>query len=258
MERRLSRRGRALDRVNAADYGDPAEPRGAPRDVDPAPLAWMLSVHLGTVQGDPAASMRVLAEGPDAEVHLARLLGACEYAARQTGGSMTRVVITSGDDPFADAVQALVESGLAAAAAVFRGMDAHDRSRVLDIIMDLLAQAIYRAADRSRRRSDTAGRGRGARRRSAAALTDLRVPAIRTQSEPGCACWPSRRGRRGGGGPGSWCLPGLVSLRRLVGFPQPGSRCARPWAAKIFFTPRKTSWPPGPPGGVPLPRGAAA
>ena len=86
------------------------------------------------------AMRRAVGRLPDAEIHLARLLGACEYAARLTGGSLARVVTPGGDDdPFGDAVQALTRDGLAAAAAVFRRTSAHNRKRVLDIILDYWA-----------------------------------------------------------------------------------------------------------------------
>jgi hypothetical protein len=130
-----------VDTVDADEYRDPDEPRAGRRDVDPAPLAWLLSVQLGTVQGDLAGSMRVLAEGPDADVHLARLLGACEYAARKTGGSLARVTYPAGiGSELWDAVRALASGSLGAAAKVFREMSAGDRYQALDAILDYWAR----------------------------------------------------------------------------------------------------------------------
>lgn len=124
--------------VDSPDYGGRPEDRRIPRvyDVDPAPLARLLSVQLGTIEGDEADSMRVLAKHPDAPVHMAHLLGACEYAARKTGGSMTQAVSPAADNPFADAVQALHDGGLAGATAAFRAMDDDTRNRVLDALLD--------------------------------------------------------------------------------------------------------------------------
>jgi hypothetical protein len=137
-----------VDPVDADDYRDPDEPRRGRRDVDPAPLAWLLSVQLKTVESDPpgstrvlVGSMRVLAEGSDADIHLARLLGACEYAARKTGGTLARVVHPAGDGSVLwDAVQALVSGGLGAAAKVFREMPPGDRYCALDAILDYWAR----------------------------------------------------------------------------------------------------------------------
>jgi hypothetical protein len=87
-----------LQWVDSPDYGGRPEDRRIPRvyDVDPAPLAMLLSVQLGTIEGDETESMRELAEHADAPVHM----------------------------------------GLASAAAAFRMMDADTRSRVLDILLN--------------------------------------------------------------------------------------------------------------------------
>jgi hypothetical protein len=126
--------------VDSPDFGGSPADRRIPRvyDVDPAPLARLIAVALKAVPGDWGKLVRELAEDDrDGPIHLVHLLAACEYAARRTGGSLTRVGGILG--PLADA---LSEGGIKDAVEAAQIMDAETRAGVLDLLTDHCCSAV--------------------------------------------------------------------------------------------------------------------
>jgi hypothetical protein len=89
-----------LQWVDSPDFGDEPEDRriGSVYDVDPAPLSRVLGAILGIASDDLTERMRELAnDDRDGPIHIIHLLGACEYAANQTGGGMPGAAFAPGD-----------------------------------------------------------------------------------------------------------------------------------------------------------------
>ncbi len=131
--------------VDSPDYGGRPEDRRGLRvnDVDPAPLARLIAAQLGIIDGNFAEAAQAIADDEhDGPIHLAHLVAACEYAAAETGGSMSFITRGQSGDPFSDLVKALREGGLASATAAAKGIDPYDRVRVLDILLRYLLAPI--------------------------------------------------------------------------------------------------------------------
>jgi hypothetical protein len=126
--------------VDSPDFGGSAAERRIPRvyDIDPAPLARLIAVGLRVVPGDWGELARQLAEDErDGPIHLVHLLAACEYAARRTGGSLTRVGGILG--PLAGSLH---DGGIKGAVEAAQAMDAVTRAGVLDLLVDHCCRAV--------------------------------------------------------------------------------------------------------------------
>jgi hypothetical protein len=144
--------------VDSPDFGDAPEDRRIKRvyDVDPAPLARVIATYLGLINDDLSGAMRDLAnDDKDGPIHLVHLLGACEHAARGTGGGMPGSDGPRGDGAArlisasvsGDALPALVDAlragGYPAATQLARSMDADTRRRVLDSLLQYWGAPIF-------------------------------------------------------------------------------------------------------------------
>ena len=127
--------------VDSPEYGGGVGDRRGlvAHDVDPAPLARLVAVKLGIIDGDLGDAARVIAEderiGP---VHVAHLLAACQYGAVRTGGSMGFVARGPAGEPFTELCLALLEGGRAAAAAAAKMLSPPDRAVVLEVLLSYL------------------------------------------------------------------------------------------------------------------------
>jgi hypothetical protein len=105
-------------------------------NTDPAPLARLIAVDLGIIDGDVTQAARAIAEderhGP---IHIAHLLAACEFAAIQVGGSMPVPAPGEPGDLLTSLGRALRDGGLAGARAAAAALDPHDRVRALDLLL---------------------------------------------------------------------------------------------------------------------------
>ncbi|MFF5261432.1 hypothetical protein ACFY4C_21015 [Actinomadura viridis] len=139
-----------LQWVDSPDYGEDPRNRRIPKvyDVNPAPLARMLAAALHITGDDVTDRMRELADDErDGPIHLVHLLGACEYAAQQTGGGLpgsgapagtpTTLAITEtvSGDPITQLVNALRQGGFPAATQKARDLGAENRYRILDVLI---------------------------------------------------------------------------------------------------------------------------
>ena len=139
-----------LQWVGSPDFGEKLGNRrnSSLYDVDPAPIARLLAVALKLVDGDLRQCMRRIAEDErDGPIHIVHLAAACEYAAMQTGGGLPRpggptgspasraIVMTVSPDALPAIVAALREDGLAAATAIARALDVHERTNILDVLL---------------------------------------------------------------------------------------------------------------------------
>jgi hypothetical protein len=127
--------------VDSPDYGGRPENRRGLRvyDVDPAPLARLVATKLGITGISLAEAARAVADDErDGPIHIAHLAAACEYAAAQTGGSLSFVTGGASGDPFADLCKALHDEGLAGAASAARAISPHDRADVLAVLLSYL------------------------------------------------------------------------------------------------------------------------
>jgi hypothetical protein len=139
-----------LQWVDSPDFGDEPEDRriGSLYDVDPAPLAKVLGAILGLTDDNLTERMHELADDDrDGPIHIVHLLGACEYAAIQTGGEMPGAAFAPGDfatqlltstvsgGALPALVGALREGGFPAATKLARQMEAELRFAVLDSLL---------------------------------------------------------------------------------------------------------------------------
>lgn len=127
--------------VDSPDYGGRPEDRRAPHiyDVDPAPLARLVGVALGIIDGDIAGAAEAIAtDERDGPIHMAHLAAACQYGADRTGGSIYLITSGAAGDPFTELCGALREGGLAAAAAAAKAISPHDRVAVLEVLLSYL------------------------------------------------------------------------------------------------------------------------
>lgn len=139
-----------LQWVDSPDYGERPEDRRVPRtyDVDPAPLAYLIATYLKLVEGDLSTAMRAVADDHrDGPIHIAHLLGACEYTGHQFGGGLPTSSTPLGEgsshlmsaalagDSLATLVDALHEGGFPSAAAAAREMGSDERYRLLDVLL---------------------------------------------------------------------------------------------------------------------------
>jgi hypothetical protein len=124
-----------LPRIRSTDYEDAPS-----RRIDQAPLTRLLaSWETGGAAGPEAAdeAARLLAEDDeDGPVHLVRVLGAIESAARRTGGSLshltdTQAVTATCGGTLHHLVEVLHAGGLRAATSAARALDARSRYLVL-------------------------------------------------------------------------------------------------------------------------------
>lgn len=126
--------------VDSPDFGGDVADRRIPRvyDVDPTPLAQLIGVALKLVPRDWGTTARELAaDERDGPIHLVHLLAACEYAARCTGGSLTRTGGIVGSLAIA-----LRENGIKKAVRAAQAMDAETRAGVLDVLTDHCCRVI--------------------------------------------------------------------------------------------------------------------
>lgn len=139
-----------LPPVDSCAYGGDPKDRGVVRpiirgmyDVDPTPLARLLNASL-TQGEDLLACMRQIADDDrDGPIHLVRLLAACDYAARKTGGTLTgpggdnvsRMLTMTIAGGLPALAQTLREGGHAAATQAARAMDPETRYGVLDALL---------------------------------------------------------------------------------------------------------------------------
>jgi hypothetical protein len=127
--------------VDSPEYGgDVGDRRGlVAHDVDPAPLARLVAVKLGIIDGDLGEAARAVAEDErDGPIHMAHLLAACQYGAVRTGGSMGFVARGPAGEPFTELCEALLEGGQAAAAAAAKMHSPADRATVLEVLLSYL------------------------------------------------------------------------------------------------------------------------
>jgi hypothetical protein len=127
--------------VDSPDFGGRAEDRRAPHtnDVDPAPLARLVAVKLGIIDGDLGEAARAIAEDErDGPVHMAHLLAACQYGAVRTGGSIGSVARGPASEPFSDLCRALLKDGQAATATAAKSLSQADRAAVLEVLLSYL------------------------------------------------------------------------------------------------------------------------
>jgi hypothetical protein len=137
--------------VNSGDFGGISGDDGviANRPVDPWMLARLVAVYLGIAAGNWRECVRQVAEDDrEGPIHLVRLLAACEYAARATGGHLPGTDDPDDpDDPVAfgfmvteaqvtrDGLPVLAaelrRGGLPAATRAARAMEPARRARVL-------------------------------------------------------------------------------------------------------------------------------
>lgn len=130
--RERCRNPRQLLWVDAADYADTPS-----RPVDPAPLRRLLtswSVPGGT--WDEELLRAVADDAEDGPIHLVRLLAALESAARETGGSLSRVTDTPAvvgicGGALHHLVEVMNSSGPRAATATARRLGAESRRRAV-------------------------------------------------------------------------------------------------------------------------------
>ena len=103
-------------------------------DVDPAPLARLIGILLKLVDGDVGEHIAAVAgDDRDGPIHIAHLLGACQYAAHQAGGSV----------PFIPGLsEAMRDGGLKGATTAIRDMDRETRSAVLDGLLGFWSAAV--------------------------------------------------------------------------------------------------------------------
>jgi len=141
--------------VDSPDFGEHPGSRRVPHayDVDPAPLARLIGMSLKIIDGDLSESMTAIAaDDRDGPIHLVHLLAACEYAARQTGGSLpgpgaphpvnlSHALVHGSALPALTA--ALRDGGLAAATAAARSMDHDLRYQVLGSLLDYWRAPVY-------------------------------------------------------------------------------------------------------------------
>jgi hypothetical protein len=135
----------ALGWVDSPDYvGRPEDRRGlVVYDVDPAPLARLIAMDLQIIDGDAMEAARAIAEDDrDGPIHIAHLIAACEYAARQVGGHMPVAAPGSGFGLVADLGRSLRDGGLPGATAAAAAMDHTERARVLDALLDYCLRPI--------------------------------------------------------------------------------------------------------------------
>ncbi|MEV4252269.1 hypothetical protein AB0J52_03755 [Spirillospora sp. NPDC049652] len=139
-----------LQWVDSTDFGGEPEDRRimSMYDIDPAPLARLLATYLGILDGDVTDRMREIADDDrDGPIHMVHLLGACEYAARNTSGGLPSpatpgvpsptallVAATSGG-ALPALVNALHQGGFPAATRAARPMDPDTRHHVLDSLL---------------------------------------------------------------------------------------------------------------------------
>ncbi len=83
-----------LEPLDSVEYGDPSPNR----QIDLAPLTRLLCAQLG-LDGDIVELMRALVEDDrDGPIHIAHLLGVCEYVARVTGGHVPAGAHAAGEN----------------------------------------------------------------------------------------------------------------------------------------------------------------
>jgi hypothetical protein len=104
------------------------EPGEPVREVDPAPLARLIGVLLKLIDGDIGEHIAAIADDDqDGPVHIAHLLGACQFAASKAGGTVPHVP---------GLIAVLHEGGLKAAVIAIREMDRVRRRGMLDLLLD--------------------------------------------------------------------------------------------------------------------------
>ncbi len=154
-----------LQWVDSPDYGGEVDDRRGlvAHDVDPAPLARLVAVKLGIIEGDLGDAARAIAEDEgDGPVHIAHLLAACQYGAIRTGGSMGFATRGPAGDPFTDLCRALLEGGQAAAAATAKMLSPPDRTAVLEVLLSYLVTPLTEHLARKPRPSGRGGMAYGA------------------------------------------------------------------------------------------------
>jgi hypothetical protein len=127
-----------LQWVDSGEYtGGPGDLRGLRGyNTDPAPLAGLIAVELGIIDGDVTQAARAIAEDEhDGPIHIAHLIAACEFAAVQVGGSMPVSAPGETGDLLTSLGRALRDGGLAGARAAAAALDPHDRVRALDLLL---------------------------------------------------------------------------------------------------------------------------
>ncbi|WP_067832903.1 hypothetical protein [Actinomadura kijaniata] len=140
-----------LQWVDSPDFGDAPEDRRIPRvyDVDPAPLARMIAAYLQLTDESVTEVMREIAgDDRDGPIHIVHLLGACERAAKATGGGLPGAANPLGHGTAGlismaisgEALPALVEAlrcgGFPAATGLVRALDSEARYYILDSLIE--------------------------------------------------------------------------------------------------------------------------
>lgn len=131
--------------VDSPDYGGrPEDRRGlVVYDVDPAPLARLIATDLQIIDGDASGAVRAVAEDDrDGPIHIAHLIAACEFTARQVDGHMPGAGAGPGFGLLADLGRSLRDGGLPGATAAAAAMDHTERARVLDALLDYCLRPI--------------------------------------------------------------------------------------------------------------------
>lgn len=134
----------ALKWVSAAEFSDE---RGG-RSIDPAPLSRLVAAAL-QISGDLGEEMQALAnDDENGPINIVHLLAACEYAARATGGRLSKagqcdrvvqmlMLTTSVGQSLPQVCGALQDGGFPAATAAVRAMDAGARNQLLDALVHI-------------------------------------------------------------------------------------------------------------------------
>jgi hypothetical protein len=146
--------------VDSCDYGGLPEDRrrGSLEDVDPAPLAAFVAAAIG-LREDLVECAKVIAKDDrDGPIHLVHLIAACDYAARDVGGSLPTGksfpelfgLGTSGgiltalisETVLPSLVRTLKTQGLGGATDLARKCTQRERFRALDVLAHYVASPI--------------------------------------------------------------------------------------------------------------------